>query len=553
MSERLQGLLAASWSPWAIVLLSLLLSLPALGGGWSADDFVHRIVLNGAQDFGPRHPLLDLFTFLEPGAWNQALAERGLLPWSSDPDTRISFFRPLSAATHYLDAALWPESAPLQHAHSLLWWGLALFGVRWVTQDTGPPWVAALALLLFAVDDAHAVPIAWLANRNVLICLTLSTLALGLHQRGKLGWALGPMALALCASEAAIGAAAYIAAWELTRGDARPKALLRLAPLVLLIGLWRLLYNQAGYGAQGSALYLDPIRSPLAFAIASLERGPILILGQWLGPPIEIWMLSESWLRWTLAGTGWALCIGLLWALWPLLKESRQARFWALGSLGATLPLCAAFPMDRLLLFPGLGAAALLALWVQKGGRGARLMLGLTLLGALVFPLKVWGTNPLMRAATQAPLPPTERPEQPLVFVNGSVFGSFYQLLAPLSRGEPTPETTALLAPAWTSLAVYRPQEQVLEIHAQGGWFEFPVDQIVVDPSQLSQGPFHGAGFQADVLEWTQDHRPLRVRFTFTDITAPRFLAWQDGAIQDWRLPEVGQTAHLVARSPLGW
>ena len=332
MTERLQGLLAAPWAPWAIVLLSLLLTLPALGGGWSADDFVHRIVLNGAQDFGPRHPLLDLFTFLEPGAWNQALAERGLLPWSSDPDTRISFFRPLSAATHYLDAVLWPESAPLQHAHSLLWWGLALLGVRWVTQDTGPPWVAALALLLFAVDDAHAVPIAWLANRNVLICLTLSTLALGLHQRGKLVWALGPMALALCASEAAIGAAAYIVAWELTRGDARPKALLRLAPLVLLIGLWRLLYNRAGYGAQGSALYLDPIRSPLAFATASLERGPILVLGQWLGPPIEIWMLSEPWLRWALAGTGWALCIGLLWALWPLLKASRQARFWALGS-----------------------------------------------------------------------------------------------------------------------------------------------------------------------------------------------------------------------------
>ena len=59
------------------------------------------------------------------------------------------------------------------------------------------------------------------------------------------------------------------------------------------------------------------------------------------------------------------------------------------------------------------------------------------------------------------------------------------------------------------------------------------MDQIVVDPSQLSQGPFQGAGFQADILEWTQDHRPLRVRFTFTDITGPRFLAWQDGAISE--------------------
>lgn len=551
MTERLKGLLAGSWTPWAIVLLSLLLSLPALGGGWSADDFVHRMLLNGTHDFGPRHPLLDLFTFLEPGAWNEALAVRGLLPWSSDPATRISFFRPLSAATHWLDAALWPERAPLQHAHSLLWWGLALLGVRWVTWDTGPPWVAALALLLFGLDDAHAVPIAWLANRNVLICMALSMLALGLHQRKKPGWALLPMLLALCASEAAIGAAAYIVAWELTREDARSKAVQRLVPLVLLIGLWRLLYSQAGYGAMGSALYIDPVRSPMAFAAASLERGPILVLGQWLGLPIEIWMLVDSWVRWTLAGAGWALCIGLLWALWPLLKQSRQARFWALGSLGATLPLCAAFPMDRLLLFPGVGAAALLALWVQQGGRGARLMLGLTLLGALLFPLKVWGTNPLMRAATQAPLPPTQDPEQPLVFVNGSVFGTFYQLLAPLAQGEPAPETVATLAPVWTSLVVHRPQQQVLEIHADGGWFELPVEQIALDPSQLPQGPFQGPGFQADVLDWTQDNRPLRVRFTFTDITAPRFLVWQDGAIQDWSLPAVGQTAHLAARTPL--
>ena len=151
MPERLQALLAHPWAPLALVLLSLVLALPALTGGWSADDFVHQMVLQGGHDLGPRRPLLDLFTFLEPGTWNAALAERGLLPWSSDPESRISFFRPVAAATHWLDSKLWPGSAPLQHAHSLLWWGLALLGVRQVTQDTGPPWVAALALLLFCL------------------------------------------------------------------------------------------------------------------------------------------------------------------------------------------------------------------------------------------------------------------------------------------------------------------------------------------------------------------------------------------------------------------
>ena len=551
MPERIQALLAQRWAPLALILLSLALSLPALGGGWSADDFVHLVVLSGDHDWGPRQPLLDLFTFMEPGSWNAALADRGLLPWSSNPETRISFFRPLSAASHWIDAVLWPNSAPLQHAHSLLWWGLALIGVRSVTRDLGPPWVAALALLLFALDDAHAVPVAWIANRNVLICMALSMAALRLHQLERPGWALLPMALALCASEAAIGAAAYILAWELTREGPRSKALLRLAPLVLLIVGWRLFYNQAGYGAQGSGLYLDPVRSPLAFGLASLERGPVLLLGQWLGWPVELWMVSEASTRWAMAGVGWLLFFLLLWALYPLLSESRQARFWGLGSLASTLPLCAAFPMDRLLLFPGLGAAALLALWVQRKGRGAHLMLGITLLGALLFPLKVWGTNPLMRAATQPPVPPSDQPERPLVFVNGSIFGSFYQVLAPMALGQPAPASVALLAPSWTSLVVRRPQEQVLEIQAQGGWFRLPVEQIAVDPTQLGEGPFTGPGFQAEVLEWTEDHRPLRVRFTFSDINSPRFLFWSDGAVEDWLLPAVGSEQQLSPRTPL--
>lgn len=551
MPERLQALLAHPWAPLALVLLSLVLALPALTGGWSADDFVHQMVLQGGHDLGPRRPLLDLFTFLEPGTWNAALAERGLLPWSSDPESRISFFRPVAAATHWLDSKLWPGSAPLQHAHSLLWWGLALLGVRQVTQDTGPPWVAALALLLFALDDAHAVPVTWIANRNVLICLALSTAALRLHQLQRPGWALLPMALALCASEAAIGAAAYILAWELTRDGPRSKALLRLTPLVLLILAWRVFYNLAGYGAQRSALYVDPVRSPMAFTLASLERGPILLLGQWLGMPVELWMVSEAGMRWTMAGVGWVFLFLLLIALYPLLKESRHARFWAIGSFASTLPLCAAFPMDRLLLFPGLGAAALLALWVQQGGRGARLMLLLALPGALLFPAKIWGFNPMMRAVTQTPLPPTQDPEEPLVFVNGSIFGSFYQVLGPMAQGKPTPESVSLLAPAWTSLVVQRPQEAVLEIRAEGGWFQLPVEQIAVDPTQLGEGPFSGPGFTAEVVEWTEDHRPLQVRFTFADIESRRFLVWQDGTIEDWPVPPIGSQMQLSPMLPL--
>lgn len=552
MPEGLRRLLAHRAAPAAILLLSLLLTLPALGGGWSADDWVHRLVLHGAPGFPERQPLLDLFTFLEPGPWNQALQERGLLPWGASPDLRIRFLRPLSAATHWLDIRLWPDSAPLQHAHSLLWWLLCLVAVRAVTRDCGPAWVAGLALLLFALDDAHAAPIAWLANRNVLICLALSLSALALQQRGRAGWALLPLGAALLASEAAIGAVAYLAAWELTRGRSWVQRLLRMGPALGLVVLWRVAYSLGGYGAKGSGLYVDPVRSPLDFIAAALERGPLLVVGQWLGAPIEAWMFASPSSRWALAGISWLACGALLAGLWPLLRASRPARFWALGSLGATLPLCAAFPMDRLLLFPGLGASVLLALWVAHGSRGAKGMLACALLGAGVLPLKVWGFNPLMRAATEAQVPASPQAPRRWVFVQGSVFGSFYPMLAPMAQGQ-APEQISLLAPAWTSVVVRRPAPHVLELQAEEGWLLRPVDQIALRPDALGPGPHPSAGFEVEVLAWTPDHRPLRVQARFEDIHAHRFLIWQDGAVQDWTLPPVDGQATVDPSVPLAW
>ena len=54
-------------------------------------------------------------------ATNHWQVEAGYAPWWIHPRLLISLYRPVSAATHQLDAWLWPDSAVLQHAHSLAW------------------------------------------------------------------------------------------------------------------------------------------------------------------------------------------------------------------------------------------------------------------------------------------------------------------------------------------------------------------------------------------------------------------------------------------------
>ena len=57
----------------------------------------------------------------------------------------------------------------------------------------------------------------------------------------------------------------------------------------------------------------------------------------------------------------WVFLTLLFAVLSPLLRREPVARFWALGMVLSLIPICATFPMDRLLFFVGLGAAGLLA------------------------------------------------------------------------------------------------------------------------------------------------------------------------------------------------
>lgn len=60
---------------------------------------------------------MGLFSFTDgdPEPNHEAM-ERGLLPWWSVENLRISFGRPLSALTHIFDYRVWPETPVLDAA-----------------------------------------------------------------------------------------------------------------------------------------------------------------------------------------------------------------------------------------------------------------------------------------------------------------------------------------------------------------------------------------------------------------------------------------------------
>jgi hypothetical protein len=203
---------------WPVLpaLLASLLALPALRAGLLADDYFHRAILLRRGELATfMHPVWDLFAFVKPGQPAELMRRLGYLPWWSDPNVHIAFFRPLAALTHVLDYALWPDAIVLQRAHSLAWFfvGVLLVAGLYRRVPGTSAATAGLAGLLFAVEDAHAYPAGWLADRNALLCLVFGVATLSCHLRwritGRTRWlslALLLLAVGLGCGEATLGA-----------------------------------------------------------------------------------------------------------------------------------------------------------------------------------------------------------------------------------------------------------------------------------------------------------------------------------------------------------
>ncbi|MBI2432804.1 MAG: hypothetical protein HYV26_08040 [Candidatus Hydrogenedentes bacterium] len=385
------------------VLAGLLVGVFALPQGFFTDDYIHLMTFSGAPT--PGGPF-DLFCF---GRGNpdelQPFLARGLLPWFTLPELKIWFFRPLSSATMALDYVLFGEAAAAYHLHSVLWYLAAILAVWLLLRRLLPGDLLALSLLVFALDVSHMIPVGWWSSRSALVAAVPALLGLCAHLRWReehwrpglplslLGYALG-----LLGGESVLGVFGYLAAYEASHAfhdRTRPfPAALRsrpsflsfpsfwsffkpLAPAGLLCTLYLLFYRVAGYGVSGSGGYVDPAKEPLQF----LRSAP----DYFFGAVATEFMLLQRELAGALplAAIGAAVFVALL-VLLALLWLRVDGVLWqtiswiAVGAALSALPALSGAGSGRLLFFPSIGAAVMMALIIQEGwrarGSGSRVL-----------------------------------------------------------------------------------------------------------------------------------------------------------------------------------
>jgi len=500
--------------PAIIACLAAVIMLPALNAGLIQDDLFHRVRLVKPSQLPEQlysTPLIgddagtmsaamrDMHSFSRTKRDTDKLMDSGMCPWWTAEDWRFANWRPLDSFTHWLDYRLFPDSPRLMHVHNIMWFAALVFLLAILyRQLMTPVWMAALAAFLYTIDDSNYFPAMWVANRNLLLALFFSVLTLLLHHkwRGHNSLASGVAApftllLSLLSTEAGIATFAYLFAYALFIEHAsKIRRIASLAPSLIVIVGWRIIYNLLGYGAQGSGFVIDPGREPMRYVQAVLERAPVLLAGQWGATPAEMLDALSGY-----AGA-WYLLIAvaflalLLTALIPLLGGNRIALYWFSGMLLCVLPICATRAMNRNLLFVAIGAFGLMSQFIaglftkQDWTRRSRLwrVLAWMLCVTLIFiHVGFTAVSRAMAAKTMSFVfdtfystikvdPSVDLMDKTLVVVNAP--NPFLFIGMPVLRAywnEPLPERTRVLAPGFAPLKITRNGEKTLLVEAQTG------------------------------------------------------------------------------------
>jgi hypothetical protein len=588
LKRFLHTLLTHRWFPFIAAVLAILFTLPSLKAGWLVDDYHHKLLMSdyeGVIKF--MDSPLDMFNFLDGDPERAAKGiDYGILPWWTYDKIKGAFLRPLASITHWFDYLLWPDSPLLMHTHNIVLYGILGMLVAFLYRRFATiAWAAGLAAILYTIDDAHGTTVGWLANRNAVLAGVFGVLVLLVHDRcrrgdWKTGIILGPvlLALSLLSAEAGIATCAYLGAYALCIDrDRFVRRFTALIPYAAVVLVWRVLWTYFGYGVAHIGCYADPLREPLRYISMVVNHGPLLLQSAVAVPPADICMVlsSEVWkVLW------WCSFVFLVLAtllLIPLFKQNRAARFWAVGVLLSVLPICAAFPSDRLLLFVSIGGMGLIAEFIVfvftkiKGQQ--RLLLWrvpATLLAILLVFIHLVLSPPMLILRVSRPMGPKALADslqyvsfdesiekQDLVVVNPpSTFLAMTCLPAWASEGKPLPAHMRILASSqFGPVEVKRIDERTITVRPRGGYLVTVLDRLFRD----DQDPFSVGekikltGMTVEVTELMDNGRPAEAAFTFgVDLEdgSLRWLQYQEGRYVPFSPPAVGESVELAGFNP---
>jgi hypothetical protein len=550
----------------AVIALAVVLGLPSLFSPLFIDEYVQAVKWKAA---GVVRFLNDCFVFATP-AGNQAEMEHGYGAWWTAPDFKVAFWRPVSAATHAIDHALWPGNAVLMHVHTLLWFLALLLAVQALYRRFLAPGIATLALALYAWDDARGMVLSWIANRHALIAGLFGASVLVAHDKWRRdGWKpgawLGPvlLVLGLLSSEMALATMGFLFGYALflDKGTAM-RRMARLWPHAVVVLAWQALWLALGNGTQASGGYTHPLVEPLVFAAKMIERVPILAFGQ-LTP-----VLADAWGMFPPAGRAvvFALAIAALVIVarvaWPRLGADPRARFWLIGAGLSLLVISTTAPQDRNLVFVGFGVAPALAMLFSAmledppTLRWPRVVaFALAVFNLALAPVELPLKCLMMRAAEGMMAPVDESiPRDPAVsdktlVVVWTAFepAVYFSWTKRDADGIPRPGRTRILATSLGDVSVTRLDEVTLRLQPRDGFFASEASKLMRGASRpfLRGDVVTLSNMKATVTEITDDGRPLIVEFRFAvPLESPEWL-WMRGAARGlvgWTPPKVGQT-----------
>jgi hypothetical protein len=565
---RLSGWLCASPLRRRITSLAFLCALPSLAIGLQADDYIlHQQVLTrgpfAAYLFNVRDPRL---------AHEQALEERadGRVPWWTDGQVYVRYFRPLSSLSLWLDFA---HGAPAWWMHlencaiyaGIVWLAVAIYQQLGLS-GPGLAWAA----LFFGLDAGVATSVGWIASRNTLLAagFGLACILAYVHARRTGGAALHALAclcfsLSLLSAELGLCTLGYLCAHALAV-DRAPylRRALALLPYAALAGVYLVLYVAMGYGAENVGTNSDLSGSPIAAALALIEDIPI-----WLASTATLPFATFILLLPNAFVPILVLSIAILALLVPLLAtrwtELPGARVFAGGAVLSLVPLVSTLPQERLRFFVALGAYGVLGPWVARDfqaperiRRGAARFLWR--IHALWMPLLFipqlfgcatlfsgGGANALDRVVPRAAEPITIVLNAPTPHV------PWYQAAMRAARGEVRPPVFNLYA-GTQALEVERYADRSLELHAVRSWITTPFERV----RNLRRAPLRAgdqialAHLKVEVREVNAEGVPTRVRFTFErslDDPSLTFRCWTGPEVALCHPPSIGGRVQLSA------
>lgn len=558
MLRRLQNALTTPLWPLYVAGITLLFCLPALGLGLQTDDYMiaSEIKCDGV-----------VFAL-----WNGANAslsnslQNGIFSWWTNPELTLSFFRPLSSLTHWIDFTLWPNAAWLMHLiNILLYIGCVLVAMLCYRRLLPNKSVAALAGLMFALDDAHPFAVSWIASRNTVLALlgSLSSLFFFIVANEKKSrWAIFAstlcMAGALFSAEAGTWSIAFLAAYSLTLSSGSvSKRLSSLAPQLAVLAVWTFVYINNHAGIYGASWY-RPLDQPIHTFVQGVMDLPIAInslIGFGAGSlgiffpqhPFRLAMIPAS-----------LFCI---WLVYPALRASTpQARFFMLALLFALLPTFFTLPQERVYMGASFGGFGLIGIciWLsfERSTRlntfRRRMFIGLHLiLSPLLFLANHRVNNAVVESTKMMADAVAHNRETILLNAPTELYVLDTHFLV-YSRSQcKHPAILHQLYSGRSELWVERRDSHTLRVAANLGWGSIPFERIFCSRDALPQKGekriLHN--FTIHVVDGTADNRPRVVDFIFpTPLESPerKWLIWQGKYAVPWTPPEIGKRLRVA-------